>query len=91
MSFHGQSWVLIGDTEICPFTKQQINICKELKVEIKGAILCNESENQKSEACKNVASFPSFCNIETKVCIPGLKETLGDFQEIQKLSNDLKY
>ena len=90
MTFDGPSWVFIGDTEICPFSKQQIEICKDLNLDLKGGILCNESENKDSDACKQVSSFPCFCNIHTKVCVPGLRDTIEEFYEMQKLSDKQK-
>jgi len=87
MSFNPQEWILVGDLNICEYSKQQIQIVNDLDMKIKGAILCNESN---SEACNQVPAFPSFCNIETKICISGLRENTESFNELQTISNEKK-
>lgn len=87
-TFDAEKWIFVGDTEHCEYSKQQVQICKDLNLPLKGAILCNDENQRESEACQKVPAFPCFCNIETSVCISGLRETEDDFKELQRLSND---
>lgn len=88
--FKADTWIFVGDTSLCEYSKQQVDVCKSLNLPLKGAILCNDEEQRKSEACLKVPSFPCFCNIETNVCISGLRETISDFEELQRISDESK-
>ena len=70
-ALEANKWVFIGDTEVCDYSKKQVGIAKDLGLQIKGAILCNDPEHAKQEVCRKVQSFPTFCNTETQ-----LRETL---------------
>lgn len=88
--FHANRWIFVGDMDKCKHSKDQVSICKKLGLEIKGAILCNDKEHENTEACHQVPAFPSFCNIDTKVCVSGLRESMDDFHELQKISDEKK-
>lgn len=85
--FDPQRWICVLDFDADPYSKKQVQTCKELGLDIKGAILCNESDHAKSEACMTVPAFPCFCNLDSNMCVSGLRETLSDFEELQKLSD----
>ena len=87
-TFDAEKWIFVGDTDMCDYSKFQVDICKSLELPLKGAILCNDEQQRESEACQKVPAFPCFCNIETSVCISGLRETIEDFQELQRLSDE---
>lgn len=89
-SFKAENWIFVGDTSLCPHSKHQVDVCKELNLPLKGAILCNDEEQRKSEACQKVPAFPCFCNLETNVCISGLRENMTDFVELERLSDESK-
>lgn len=88
VNFKAPQWIFVGDTEICPHSKHQVEVCKNLGLPLKGAILCNDEEQKKSEACQQVPAFPCFCNTETNVCISGLRENMEDFIELQKMADE---
>lgn len=90
MSFDAANWVLVCDMEQDPYSKQQIEKLNEFGYEIKGAIQCNDTKYKDSEPCKKVPAFPCFCNTETSVCVPGLRETKELFDDLQKLSDSKK-
>ena len=87
-SFDAEKWIFVGDTEYCDHSKHQVDVCKGLELPLKGAILCNDEKQRESEACQKVPAFPCFCNVETSVCISGLRETMEDFYELQRLSDE---
>ncbi len=87
-AFDPQRWIFVGDLDVCPHSKKQVGICKNLNLNIKGAILCNDPDHKDSEACVKVPAFPCFCNLDSNICIAGLRETPEHFAELQKLSND---
>lgn len=87
MAFDAQRWIFVGDMDVCPHSKQQVGICKDLKLNIKGAILCNEADHKNSEACLKVPAFPCFCNLDSNMCVAGLRETKSQFDELQVLSD----
>tara|TARA_B100001741_G_C16554059_1_gene601292 strand:- start:2006 stop:2293 length:288 start_codon:yes stop_codon:yes gene_type:complete len=88
MSFKPEEWIFVGDMNVCPHSKNQVDICNTLDLKIKGAILCHEDKYSDSEPCKQVPAFPSFCNVNSQVCISGLRESLDDFNELQKMSDE---
>lgn len=88
MPFKAEEWIFVGDIDECPHSKNQVEICKSLDLRIQGAILCNEDQYSKSEPCIQVPAFPSFCNVNSQVCISGLRENLEQFHELQKISDD---
>jgi hypothetical protein len=85
--FNAENWIFVGDVDICEHSKKQVQICKDLNLPIKGAILCNEPEHAKSEACQKVPAFPSFCNLKSNVCIAGLRDNMEQFHHLEKMSN----
>jgi hypothetical protein len=85
--FEAEKWIFVGDTQYDPYSQEQVDICKNLHLPLKGAILCNDENQKKSEACQKVPAFPCFCNIETSVCVSGLRETLEDFEDLQNESD----
>lgn len=82
------SWVLVGDIEKCEHTKKQVEICKGMKMPLKGAILCNDPQHAETEACFKVPAFPCFCDTKTSLCVSGLRETAEDFDELLKMAED---
>lgn len=87
MSFDAEKWVLVGDKTVDPHTSTQIEIIKDKDIKIKGAILCDDEKQKDSEACK-LPAFPTFCNVDTQICVAGLRETEEQFEALQKISND---
>lgn len=90
MAFDAPKWIFVGDLEECAHSKKQVEICKSMKLPLKGAILCNDKDHAESEACVKVPAFPCFCNVESHLCVAGLRETSDQFDALQKLSDDEK-
>lgn len=88
MPFDPTNWVLVCDTNIDPYSKPQIDKLNEFGFHIKGAITCNDDKFKSSEACQKVPAFPCFCNTETSICVPGLRETQELFDELQAISDE---
>ena len=86
--FKASPWIFVGDFNICPHSEKQVQICKNMGLQLKGAILCHEKDQASSEACKQVPAFPAFCNTESNLCVAGLRETKDHFRELQKLSDE---
>lgn len=76
------TWILVGDVEKCEHTRKQIEICKEMRIPLKGAILCNDPKHADTDACYKVPSFPTFCDTSSKLCVPGLRETRRELEEL---------
>ena len=90
MVFKGDAWVLVCDTEIDPYSKPQIEKINELAIQIRGAIQCGDAKFKDSEPCKKVPAFPSFCNTETSICVPGFRDTKELFEDLQTISDEKK-
>lgn len=75
-------WVLVGDLELDPFTSQQISVCKEKKMKLQGAIMCNDEKQKDHPICSQVPFFPSFCNLDASMCISGLRENDDHFNHL---------
>ena len=86
--FAAGDWIFVGNVDICEHSKKQVEVCKTLNLPVRGAILCNDPEHAKSEACQKVPAFPSFCNLKSNVCVAGLRESMEQFHALEKLSND---
>ena len=86
-AFVPEEWILVGDTDVCPHSKKQIQVCKDLQLHVKGAILCNEKANETNPACLYIPAFPAFCNTDKNVCVSGLRENKAAFDEMQKIVN----
>jgi len=78
-----EKWVLVADTDICQFSKKQIEVIKENNINIKGAVLCNEKQNDSTPICHKVDFFPSFCNVEKNICVPGFIKNKKDFENLE--------
>tara|TARA_B110000008_G_C16846792_1_gene515064 strand:+ start:778 stop:1053 length:276 start_codon:yes stop_codon:yes gene_type:complete len=87
MPFQAEDWVLVGNTDL-PYTKEQIEACKSLDLNIKGAILCNDPAKADSDACKMIPQFPAFCNTKTQICVSGLRDDTKLFDELQEYSDN---
>lgn len=87
-AFDAKKWIFVGDVETCPHSKKQVGICKAMALDIKGAILCNEPDHAESDACKNVPAFPSFCHLDSKICVSGLRHTCPQFEDLQRLADE---
>ncbi len=79
------NWVLIADSSICPYSKQQLETIKEVGAKLQGAILCNEEQNKDSKVCKEIDAFPAFCNTATNKCVIGLRKTHEELEELNKM------
>ena len=75
-------WVLVADTEICDLSKKQVEICKNSDVKLQGVILCNKKENDQAPICQNVPFFPTFCHTDSDICIPGIRETKDEIENL---------
>lgn len=78
-------WILVADTSICDLSKKQIEICKTLEIPLKGAVMCDQKQNEDTPICHKVDFFPTFCHVETNVCIPGIRKTREEFDELEKI------
>lgn len=88
MAFDPQRWIFVGDMDACAHSKKQVEICKDLALNIKGAIFCNDKDHRDSEACVKVPAFPCFCNLDSNICVAGLRDSRIQFEELQKLSDE---
>ena len=70
-----EKWVLIVDTEICDLSKKQVEICKTNEIPLKGAVMCNEEANKDTPICHKVDFFPTFCHVDSNICVPGIRKT----------------
>ena len=86
--FDAQRWIVVVDMDACPHSKKQVATCKDLNLNMKGGILCNDPDHKDSEACMKVPAFPCFCNVDSNICVAGLRETREQFDELQRLSNE---
>lgn len=80
-----EKWVLVADTNVCNLSKKQVEVCKELKIPLKGAIMCNQEENEKTPVCHNVDFFPTFCHSESGICVPGIRKTKKEFDDLEHI------
>tara|TARA_B110000046_G_scaffold169754_1_gene189133 strand:- start:1440 stop:1748 length:309 start_codon:yes stop_codon:yes gene_type:complete len=87
MIFDAPNWIFVGDMEECPHSKRQVEVCKQLGLNIKGAVLCNEPEQAQSDACTKVPAFPCFCNVASNVCVAGLRTLPSQFDDLQRISD----
>lgn len=87
MPFRPEEWIFVGDFENCTHSQDQARICNDLELPIKGAILCNDSKHAQTEVCNQVPEFPSFCNVNTQICVSGLRDSIELFNELQELSD----
>ena len=62
-------WILVADPKVCDLSQKQINVCKDLKIPLKGAVLCDTPANEKTPVCHDIDFFPSFCHVDTNVCM----------------------
>lgn len=86
-TFKGEQWMFVGNTESCPYSILQVQKVRDLGLDVKGAVLCNHPDHRDAPVCKKVPAFPCFCNVETQLCIPGLRETMPHFNYLQWLSD----
>ena len=82
-----ENWVLVGDTDIDQYTQPQIETCKKMNLNLKGVILCNDENQKNTNACFQVPAFPAFCNLESKICLSGLRQTEEEIADLQYKSN----
>lgn len=86
-TFNPSQWILVADTEVCPYSKRQIELCKQLDVQVKGVILCNDKGNAANGACLRMPAFPAFCHVDKGVCVSGLRETAHALDELQRVAD----
>jgi hypothetical protein len=87
--FQPEKWVLVCDTNL-EHNAEQINVLKEKQINIKGVIQCSDPKYENHDACKSIPRFPSFCNVDTHMCMSGLRESEEHFNQLQKASDDIK-
>ena len=76
------NWILVLDKVLDPHSSKQVDVCSKNNIGLKGAIFCNETEHKNTQACLQVPSFPSFCNMNKKVCVSGLRTEEKHFQQL---------
>ena len=91
MSFRSDDWILVGDRNICEHTRMQLDIFQNLNVTIKGALFCDSDQHVNHDACTQVPAFPAFCNVNTNICVSGLREDLQSLDDLQKISDEKKH
>ena len=79
------TWALVVDPDVCPHSKHQIEVARDLGVPLKGAVFCNDKTQGESAACQQAPAFPLWCNIKTKACVAGLRETCDQLAELKAL------
>ena len=86
-----ENWILVADTNVCDLSKKQVDICKNLEVPLKGAVLCNNKENENTPICHQVDFFPTFCHVDSNICVPGIRKTKDGFNNLEEiLKKELK-
>lgn len=75
-----QAWVVVVDSD--DVSKRQMEACRALQPDLKGAIECDDAKNAEAEVCWKVERFPSFCNTVTNECVSGLRDTAEKFSEL---------
>jgi len=89
-SFRPHEWVLVGDIDICPYSKEQIGVLQNMDHKIKGVIFCNEHQHENSAPCQMVPAFPALCNIESSFCFTGLRSDQHSLDDVQAESDNKK-
>ena len=79
------NWIVVVDDD--PISTRQLNICQDVKPDLKGVVTCKDEtfDTEVSSLCKQVDSFPAFCNIKTNTCIYGLRTKKEDFENLVHL------
>lgn len=70
-------WVVVVDSD--EVSKRQMDICRQLKPALSGAVECNLPENAEASVCHQVRYFPAFCNTTSNKCVYGLHKTPEEF------------
>ena len=79
-------WVVVVDTdhELC---RRQIDAIQQIQPDpmLQGRIDCSDDANTFSQLCRDVTHFPAFCNVPTKTCVYGMRDTAESLQELHDL------
>ena len=76
-------WILVTDNDAV--SQKQMQVCDDIKPPLYGALDCSVVNE---DICREVGKFPAFCNLDTKVCLFGLRMTENRFVEMQNMSGE---
>lgn len=79
------TWALVVDPEVCPYSKPQVEAARDLGVPLKGVVFCNDKLQGKSSVCDRAPAFPMWCNVRTQECVTGLRSTCQEIAELKAL------
>lgn len=77
-------WILVVDNDA--HSNKQVEICKKEKPALYGMVDCSELDNAFVDICHSVTHFPAFCNVESRGCVYGVRETEEEFATLPKLA-----
>lgn len=89
-AFEPGRWAVIAHPEICEHSRRQLEVLKEMEVELKGGILCHLDEYKDSKACIEPSAFPVLCDTFNSNCYTGLRHTCEDLQHLVEMSASSK-
>ena len=82
MSGDLDSWILVVDSDAT--SQRQVQICRELRPALRGVEDCSRPDaNQR--LCHETSHFPSFCHVDTRSCVSGLRTTTESFEALASL------
>lgn len=85
-AFEPGRWAVIAHPEICEHSRRQLEVLKDMQVELKGGVLCHLDEHKDSKACIEPTHFPVLCDTQKNLCHIGLRETCEDLQYLADIS-----
>ena len=74
-----ENWVIVLDEEDA-LSQEQLKVCKVLKPEVKGVVMC--PRHASPELCDHVDFFPAFCHTKSNSCVYGMRTTKEDFADL---------
>lgn len=77
-----EGWILVVDEDA--YSRRQLEICKAIRPKLQGVEDCTRADANQ-ELCRETKFFPSFCHVETKACVAGLRTTQDSFVELSRL------
>lgn len=67
-----ERWLVVLD-EDDDVSQKQLQVCRDVKPALRGAVVCTRDEKTNDALCYEVRHFPAFCNVDTNMCTYGLR------------------
>lgn len=68
-----EDWIVILDDDAA--SKYQLDVCLAVKPKIRGAIRCDDPDNEGAAVCEKVEAFPTWCYAPTNECFAGVRDS----------------